>query len=180
MITRSQIANEFLRQMKSHVGERETAGPNRSPFIDEINRRAGAALGSPYCLAGATCALDDACKALGLKNPVGIHAGTQNWYDSVPEEYKSEKGYARLGDIGIFQDRGDRAHGHAFFVAEDEEASSLLFGTIEFNTNHQGSRDGDGVWPQERSRAGSPSLALRGFVDVCQWVLVENFIEAAA
>lgn len=40
---------KVIAALKAHVGERETHGPNRSPFIDKINRAAGVPLGSPWC-----------------------------------------------------------------------------------------------------------------------------------
>lgn len=174
MITYAVITATFLRNVRSHIGEKETKGPNRSPFIDALCKRGGVPLGSSYCLLGATCALDDACKELGLKNPVGIRAGTQVWFESVPSHYK--RGTAKPGFIGIFQDRKDRAHGHAVTCTSDED-TDFVFQTVEFNTNASGSREGDGVYVKERTAHGYPSMSLRGFVDVVQWICDANGVK---
>jgi len=174
VINHAMVVTTYLRLMRTHVGERENRGPNRSVVIDAINLRAHSSLGAPYCLAGATCVLDDACKELGLKNPVGTHAGTQSWWASVPAMYR--RGSGRVGFIGIYQHRADHAHGHAVVVASDED-SDMNFQTIEFNTNPDGDRNGDGVYARERSAHGDARLVLKGFVDVVQWICDANGVK---
>lgn len=168
------IRETYLRKARSHIGEREVAGSNRSVIIDSFCKRGGVDLGSSYCLLGATCVLDDACKELGLKNPVGVKAGTQKWFTAVPTAYK--RGTGRTGFIGIFQDRKDQVHGHAVIVAADEDRD-FDFNTVEFNTNPGGAANGDGVYARVRNAHGSSVLSLRGFVDVVQWVCDANGIK---
>jgi hypothetical protein len=168
------VKNTYLRLMRDHVGERESHGPNRSPSIDAMCKRGGVALGSPYCLLGATCVLDDACKELGLKNPVKVHAGTQNWWGNVPMKYR--RGSAKEGFIGIYQKRKDQSKGHAVVVVSDEDIDHE-YKTIEFNTNGEGSRNGDGVYARARKVGGDANLSVRGFVDVVQWICEANGVQ---
>lgn len=175
MITYEIIKNTYLRIARSHIGEKETRGKNRSPIIDLLCKRGGVDLGSPYCLLGATACLDDACKELGLKNPVGVKAGTQSFFSKTPKAY--QRNSAKQGMIGIFQNRSDRAHGHAVICTEDED-SDFEFSTIEYNTDPSGGRDGDGVYKRVRHAKGDSRLCLRGFVDVIQWVCDANGVQS--
>lgn len=167
-----QLRDLFIEKCLKLEGQTETDGKNRSPFIDADNKRAGVAMGSPYCLTSSLCRFDEACSELGLKNVVGIHASTQNWYRKVPKQFILKHG--KKGCIAIFQSKGDKSRGHAAPVRENMMAGSAYFRTIEFNTDGTGSRDGDGVWKKTRSVDGSHSMRFLGFVDVCAWVEESN------
>jgi hypothetical protein len=172
-MNRSMLADAYIDEMTKHVAEKED--PNlphhMTPWVVELNKRVGAPPGSAYCITGATCTLQDTCKRLGLKDVVGLHCGTQQFYRSSPEKYKSQ--VAKKGMIGIFVDRDDPDHGHAVVVSSDPTLPSA-FNTIEFNTNSDGDREGNGVWRHNRLMSGTQGLKLLGFVDVCQWVLDDN------
>lgn len=168
----NQLRDLFVAKMLAYEGKKETDGKNRAPWIDQDNKRAGVALGSPYCLTSALCRLDEACVELKLKNPVGIHASTQRFYAKSPEHYRFQ--FAKKGMIGIQQSRKDKTKGHATPVRENMIADSKYYRSIEFNTDGSGSRDGDGVWKKTRSLDGDSSKIFLGFVDVCQWVMDHN------
>lgn len=169
MIDPTIIAAKFAEFINKHVGcTFEDNGPNRSTVIDEFNTRAGVPMGSSYCLTGAMCVLQDACKELHVLDTLGIHPGTQQWYDAVPAKYIFTRG--RKGMIAIFMHHKDPDRGHAAVVIADQSIGSDLFETIEFNTDDKGSRDGDGCYRKTRSIARGADLIFRGFVDVCQWL----------
>jgi len=175
-MTIQDLAKAFVAKLQPYVGNTpEDQGSNRSKIIDEFNRRAGEDMGEPYCIAGATCVFDDTCKELGLSNPVGIHAGTQEFWQNAPSKYKHDSTFhAVAGMIGIYQDRGNHDHGHGVSVVADMVFPFKTFQTIEFNTNTTGGREGDNCYARQRSVDGTTEMRLLGFVDVCQWVMDYN------
>lgn len=175
-ITRAYIAEHILSVIQKDVDNRlrETDGKNRSPRIDSFNRRVGAPLGTPYCAAGGWCAIDDACKLLGLKNPVPKTAASQAMFTNVPVKYRKQIG-ARPGDGAIFTNRNDSSHGHYTTVSGAQVG--IKFPTLEYNTDGSGGRDGDGAYAKTRTTAGDPSKKFRGFVDIPQWILDHNGVK---
>lgn len=166
------LVNRFILNLQDKVGER--APNHRSFMVDAMCTRAGLPLGSNYCLLGATCILADTCTGFGVKNPIGLQAATQNWWNKVPPTYRRMT--AQIGFIGIYQDRKDPIHGHAV-VATSTEDSDFVYTTIEFNTNDGGSRTGDGVYARSRNASGSATMVLKGFVDVAKWICDANGVQ---
>jgi lysozyme len=168
------LRDELVDLWRKDLGQRETNGKNRSPMIDAINERLGVAKGSPYCIGGLLVrGVEVLCKKHGLKNPVTMTAGTQNFYNKAPAKYKHAKGvHAKKGDIGILVNKDDAGHGHAFGFREEQVTADQR--TIEYNTNGAGSRDGDGVFELERTDLGTLTKTYRGSVDVIQWIMDAN------
>lgn len=158
-------------------GLRETDGKNRSPRIDSFNKRVGAPMGSPYCASAAWCAIDDACKELGLKNPVPPTAWSQSFRKTsfVPKKYIRQQGEtAKIGDAAIFQVIGNPGSGHYATVSEDQRVQPK-FVTLEYNTDGSGSRDGDGAYGMVRSTIGpAGNKVFLCFTDIPQWVVDHN------
>ena len=79
-MTRQDVADLIVKLIQRDVDDkiREDKGKNRSLRIDGFNARVGVPMGSPYCASGAWSAIDDACRALGLKNPVQPTASSQS------------------------------------------------------------------------------------------------------
>jgi len=159
---------------------RETNGYNRSPRIDSFNKRSGAALGSSYCASGGWCAIDDACKKLGLRNPVHPTASSQAFRKSsfVPAKYiRPEGALGRIGDVGVLQVFGDKDHGH-YTTLRANQAVHPSFATVEYNTDGSGSRDGDGCYAMIRSTKDGSSVnsgkLFICFTDIPQWILDAN------
>ena len=179
---RRAIASKIVGIVNSDVQAklRETRGKNRSPRIDEFNKRAKAPMGSPYCASGLWCAIDDACKQLGLKNPVKPTASSQAFRKTsfVPEKYIRREGeMGRIGDFGVLQVPGNSAHGHLTVLGADQRSQPIFY-TLEYNTDASGDRDGDGAYATSRStkdgdKQNSGKLFIC-FVDVCQWILDAN------
>lgn len=181
-MSRESLVKEILSIIQKDVDAplRETEGKNRSARIDSFNQRTGAPLGSPYCASGGWCAIDDACKALGLNNPVRPTASSQAFRDIniVPLKYMREA-WGMAGDAAIFQSLGNPKQGHYAVVSEDQEKGSNLFKTLEYNTDGSaGSRDGDGAYARIRSTING-SKENNGklfvcFVDIPGWILDHN------
>lgn len=159
-------------------GQRETAGKNRSPMIDAVNKRLHVPMGSPYCIGSLLVrGVEPLCTRLALKNPVIMTAGTQDFWNRSPVKYRKIKGVmAERGDIGILVTIDDPVHGHAFGLAKTQTDVKHQ-STIEYNTNPGGSRDGDGVFQLIRSQDGTSTKRYRGAVDVVQWILDANGVK---
>lgn len=185
-VNRKDIADKIVALIQADVDAplRESHGKNRSPRIDQFNLRAGAPLGSPYCASGAWCAIDDACKALGLKNPVKPTASSQAFRSLkiVPLRYVKPPGAMGLkGDLGVFQVPKDQWHGHLVTVSEDQASGVYpAFKTLEYNTDAvSGDRDGDGAYAMTRScisrtKENSGKIFVC-FTDVPSWIADFNF-----
>lgn len=177
------LRNELDSFWKEDLGQREVDGPNRSKMIDGINKRLNVPLGSPYCIGGLLVrGVERLCKEYSLKLPINFPftAGTQKfWYGSLkqqngfvhPFSEASDYQKAKKANIGILQNKTDKAHGHAFGFAEDE---TDVQHTIEYNTNLAGSRNGDGVYELVRTVKGTPTKIYLGNVDVVSWILSVN------
>lgn len=154
------------------VGQRETQGNNRSPFIDALAKRAGVPYGTPWCALGLSIRVyQRLCEQQNLKNPLGITASSQDIASLVPHKYWRSR--AKHGDAFVLTKRNDSAHGHTGLV-EHDMTGDAYFDTIEYNTNKFGSRDGDGCYRQRRSTKGDLTKRLRCFVDVIQFIMDEN------
>lgn len=182
-LTRQVVADKIAAIIQKDIDDklRETEGKNRSPRIDEFNKRVGAKLGAPYCASGIWCAIDDACKELGLKNPMKKTASSQAFRKDryVPDKYFRASGeFGEKGDVAVLQNADDESHGHLVFVREDMELKPL-FKTSEYNTDAvKFDRDGDGAYNLERS-IQSRSLKNAGklficFTDISQWIVDHN------
>lgn len=156
------------------VGQEETHGRNRSPMIDYVNKITGAGNGAPYCIGGLLVrGVRQMCIDLGLKCPVPIIAGTQSFW-AKSANYRKAKGsgkLAKLGDIGILRNKGDKSHGHAFGFDKPETEKQY---TVEYNTDGSGSRDGQGVWKLVRTQSGTATKDYLGSVDVVAWIMDAN------
>lgn len=187
-ISRDDIAAKIMTLVQHDVDAelRETHGKNSSPRIDSFNKRAGAALKSPYCASGLWCAMDDACKALGLLNPAKPTASSQAFRKSsyIPSKYIREEGsLGKIGDFGVLQVVGDSSHGHLIALTKDQVAHPY-FDTAEYNTDAvTGDRDGDGAYNMrrstvDRSRENSYKIFVC-FADVAQWIFDYNLAAKA-
>lgn len=181
MKTREEIADKIVELIQKDVDAniRETDGKNRSPLIDSFNERVGVALGSPYCASASWCRIDDACKELGLKNPVPKTAGSQSFRHSpfVPKAYiRPPHSLGQKGDAAIFQVVGNESQGHYATVRENQATDSNSFKTLEYNTDGSGSRDGDGAYDMTRhvdGRTGNKFFIC--FTDIPQWIYDHNY-----
>lgn len=181
-LTRQVIADKIVSLIQRDVDAelRETAGKNRSPRIDSFNKRAQSYMGAPYCASGGWCAIDDACKALGIKNPVKPTASSQDFrrVGFIPQKYiRSEGSMGKKGDVGVLQVSGDSDRGHYTTLREDQNAQPY-FKTVEYNTDGSGDRDGDGAYAMirstiDRSSTNSGKIFVC-FTDIPSWILDHN------
>ena len=80
----SAFTDALLVAARATLGVHET-GPNRGPRIDEWNRDAGAALGSPWCASWVHAMHYIAATACGIANPCPRTAGALKLWHMAPD-----------------------------------------------------------------------------------------------
>lgn len=170
------LRDDLLELLLVDVGERETKGKNRSPFIDAINKDVrDAYLGAPYCLSWIVSrGIKRLCAKHGYKMPSWMNTpSTQSFYNAAPAKYKIPKGsLPKKGDVGIQQSKTNSGSGHAYILVKDQVSSTQE--TVEANTDASGGRDGDGVYRRTRTQNGDSSKNYRGAVNVIQAIIDHN------
>lgn len=138
------LTRQIIVEAEKHIGVREVGhndGPEVSAWLARVNRQPGA----PWCAAFAWCMLDDACRALGLTNPLKPVAGVHLLLRMAREQRAwtddPGPGYIFGIDHGVDKLTNMRL-GHCGIVVE-VTPSGLT--TVEGNTNEAGGREGNCV-----------------------------------
>jgi hypothetical protein len=127
-------------------------GHNDGPEVRQWLKRVNRAPGNAWCAAFCWSMLDDACKALGIKNIFPPIAGA--WL--MLNQAKKMKAWTDIPGQGfIFGiDHGKNAAGarigHVGIVTSVTEGKPDEIQTAEGNTSVGGSREGDGVYARTR------------------------------
>lgn len=132
-----------------NVGERETHGANRSPWIDFINKKAKAPVGSPWC-ASAVNFWHWMC---GVTCPGSAYS--PNWFKDKDCYYirgQKDEDRVRPGDCGGIYFPSKKRIAHIYLV---ESVSGKWVNTIEGNTNDEGSREGTRCMRRKRLKSST-------------------------
>lgn len=147
-MTRKQAIDKVLAAAQSKNGVREhPPGSNRGADVEMFLRTTGLPGGYAWCAAFvAWCVVT----ALGEACPIPRTADCDVLLAWAKLRGVLHETGGKRGDIGLLLRPGDPndAH-HAFFVLGDEDNDGIP-NTIEGNTNRAGSREGDGVYENER------------------------------
>jgi hypothetical protein len=151
MQTALQIMQELIDR-----GTFETAGPNRSPWLDDLCREFGVPLGSSWCAMFVCHCFKEAARRAGQVSDFPMTAGSQSLLSSLrikglvssdPNECLSWRGV-----LVIRTDPGGE-HGHVAAVKErltDGDGHLAAIRTCEGNTNLNGGSNGDGAYNRKR------------------------------
>lgn len=138
---------EIIAEASKYIGERETRGNNRSPFIDKINLAAGSYLGAPYCATFISYVLAS----------LNVDAPNTAWSPSMVARNNVSWANTQQGDVAglYFPSKGRVAH--VLFI-DNREYTKTQITTVEANTSPSGSlnaadRDGDGVYRKIRNKS---------------------------
>lgn len=174
VLTEDFLRIRFVDLICRDINLRETYGKNRHNTIDNINIRMKLPLGSAYCLSGLlTRGVDDLCQELDLFNPVLMLGSTQTWWQRVPAKYKVfDFMAAQMADICIMRKTSLPWLGHAYTLCVP--AFENVHNTAEYNTNKEGSDDGEGFYLLSRIKDDSKTMTYLGSVDVIKWICDEN------
>ncbi len=147
----------FLREMGDFAHVRETGGDNRGPAVEFLQKLGEIRPGQPWCAALVNACGEIACAKLGLWSPLeGVHLdGDPNdleGYVQAYYEHSRREGWLverpRIGDLFmVYHGHLDR-HAHIGAVASVYDKG---IGTIEGNSNDDGSRNGIGTFQLMRS-----------------------------
>lgn len=138
-----------------YVGTREAGGKNRGLIIDRINRFVGNPDGSPYCAAFIAWVFaqtgEKKFPITGSSQELRRWGFKHGYYNVDPQFLLNWR-----GAMGGWTNDGDAGHGHVFLIEKRYTnwfglgKKVVAVGTIEANTNAEGSRDGDGIYRRKR------------------------------
>lgn len=135
----------ILKNSSKYVGEQETHGMNRSPFIDKINKFTNVSMGSPYCSSFTSYILHES----------GVTAPITAWSPSMVSKNNIEFSKIKPADVfGLYFPSKKRIAHVGFIIGE----RGNYIKTREANTSPESgdldakSRDGDGVWNRMRNK----------------------------
>jgi hypothetical protein len=160
----------LITQIRKDLGVKETLGRNRGPRIDQINRALGVELGSPYCAGGISLAYREL--ETGFKGfPFTARSqGFLEWAKKEKRYFTDPDNLANCkGALGGWTLKKDKARGHVYAIERrltSPTGSVVAIGTIEYNTNRAGSRDGEGVMRLRRSLPISSEDRTNWFIDL--------------
>jgi hypothetical protein len=135
--TGATIAERTVSIAISQVGTKEVGGNNRGPKVEEYLRFVGLGAGDPWCAAGLSWCVNEACKQLNLVNKFHSTGGTHDllaWAEGAGFSIAHPTiQQISVGDIG-FVDRGG-GHGHAWIVVG---INGDQIDTVHFNSRDAG------------------------------------------
>lgn len=133
------------------IGQREITH-NRSPFIDECNRLAKVALGSPWC-ASVSAMWHHQCGVGKVRS-----AYSPDWFKTDKCVYIRGRLNDKVlpGDVGGIYFPSKKRIAHLFLV---ESTYGKWINTIEGNTNDGGDREGDRVMRRKRLKSNVERIA---------------------
>ena len=146
LITHQVVVEALKHRGVVEVGNND--GPEVRAWLARVFRKPGA----PWCAAFAWCCLDDACRELGLSNPIpataGVHLLAQRARIAGGWTAEPGPGFVGLHDAG--KSKAGARLGHCGIILEVGEHHCL---GIEGNTDEAGSREGQGVHEKPRALA---------------------------
>lgn len=150
------FTDRFLGEALADIGQRETAGPNRSPWIDSLCDAHHVARGSSYCALAVWSWLTRAAVHEGRPLPIGGTASAKGYIAALGSRWRARAALGRVepGTILVWH-RGPPGAwtGHVGLVLEDLGDGTVR--TIEANTAPPG--EPEGVWKMIR-RLDDPLL----------------------
>lgn len=129
------------------LGVHEVGGNNRGPQIETWLSRVGQPPGKAWCAAWLWCKFDDACKSLGIKNPVRASASVLHMWEALPDSCKQTGPAPGLAFFHLSDPK--KGTGHCGYVTSVDTLCATI-ATVEGNTNAKGSREGDSVAKHSR------------------------------
>ncbi len=134
------LAEKSLEIAISQLGVEEIPrGSNGGPQVSAYLKRVNLAPGNAWCMAFVYWCVDEACKQLGMENPLVrtghvLHQYNNTSCRTLPKTSRAIK----PGDIFIMK-IGSKGAGHTGFV---KAMGGTVAGTVEGNTDDQGGREG--------------------------------------
>lgn len=147
-----------LQKAITQLGNHEQPkGSNSGPEVTSYLKRVGLNGGYPWCMAFVYWCVDEACKELGLSNPLVKTGGVMRQYDECTLRKLPKTSVAiKPGDIFIM--KFSHGTGHTGII---EKVYAGTVTTIEGNTNDDGSREGYEVARMTRAKS-----SLHGIIQI--------------
>lgn len=160
------IADILVEVANDTVGARESGGNNRGKEIEKFQKFVdGIASGEPWCMGWMQWVVGQVCEFYDIPHTLFKSEHCLTVWTRTPEKYRRTE--PKRGYAVIFRSKGLSGH-VALCTSENVFAA---FGTIEGNTNKQGSREGDGVYRKIRHVDENGALRIVGYIDLPQMIL---------
>lgn len=144
-----------LTPLRPYIGKQETGGQNRGPFPDMLNHWVGVPLGSSYCATTICWGFHQVDPATKFPKTAGSQELRRQLRALGCEVTTDPQRMTHWrGAIAIRTDHPDTAHGHVVPAQQRfTTASGLIvaFLSLEGNSSHTGSANGDGVYENRRA-----------------------------
>lgn len=158
-ITLEKISDLLIQKAQSQVDVRESA-PNDGVEVRKYQAIIGKAEKEAWCMSFMQWVSLQVCTSLGITNPLHPSEHCATVWDNTQAKYRLAK--PKRGAVFIQKSRTSD-DGHTGLCLD---GNTPMFKTIEGNTNAAGSRDGDGVYENERYTTGTPTRTVLGYIDL--------------
>lgn len=150
------IKNPSLQEIfTSYLGVREATGHNDGVQVEKFLHNVGLTKGFPWCAAFVkTCLIEAGVQSANKINGMALSCENKKHFILTNRKQLEEP---RAGDVGTLYYTNLGRIGHTFFF--DHSVNSTVYGSIEGNTNGEGSREGDGVYRKKRSINATYSIS---------------------
>ena len=148
---------------RRYLGRLEVDGPNRSPWIDDLNTRSGAPLGSSWCASFALGCVSEVANRFGHGTLLKASYHVKTLWNLNREEAGTK--FPQVGFLVCWVKKGT-IQGHCGVVVEVDPKGEW-FRSIEGNTRSSEGidREGDGVFLKHHFLKDHPSaFQLLGFL----------------
>lgn len=151
------INDRIISIARSQMGRSEIPkGSNWGKHVQKYLASVGINFPAAWCMAFTYWVVDQACKEIGMPNPLIKTGGVLHQWNKIPARYKSKtptRGSLFIMDYG-------KGLGHTGFV---ERVEGNRIHTIEGNSNDDGAREGYEVC---RKPGGRPIAKCIGFIAI--------------
>ncbi len=151
------ISSVALQIAASQLGcEEIPRNSNWGKHVEKYLKSVGITFAAPWCMSFAYWCVNEACKELGVTNPLVKTGGVMRQWNEIPAKYKSKtptKGAIFIMDFG-------KGLGHTGFVTGFNDK---VINTIEGNSNDEGSREGVEVC---RKPGGRALTTIKGYINL--------------
>lgn len=161
----TQIIDSIFEISWADLGQTETDGKNRSPFLDRMIKSVGGSVGDPYCVWWIQHINKQICSVLSVSSMLPKTGSSQELLRIVSESMLDKiETKPAPGRIAVFRSKKDKTKGHVA-ICKTFLLNGYEFRTREANTNGAGDRDGQGIMDKLRNLGSNGDLELIAFID---------------
>lgn len=161
----TRVIDAIFEVSANDLGQSETHGKNRSPFLDKMITGVGGKIGDPYCVWWVQHINSEICKNLFVESCLPMTGSSQELFAIAQEKFPDFiVTKPAPGRIAVFRSKKNNTKGHVA-ICKTFLLKGYEFRTREANTNGAGDRDGQGIMDKLRHLGMNGDLDVIGFID---------------